>query len=339
MLAKRRTVEKKTVHTRFGVIEIPKSHVLCRTPLGFKMTPYWQEQCTYMGMKYVFVEAEQTLEKLTGQQVEAKQIERLAHSYGELLEQKQDMVERTVADDRPHYCMMDGGMVYTREDDWKEMKLARIFAVQNHLETGKSKDLITQSRYVAHLGGHRQFFRKVEKYTDVLPHMIWIADGAKWIWDEVSESYPKATQILDYYHCKEKLCDFAKEAFAKEPEELSQWVDQQEELLLNDQAEIVIANITLVPCKGKAKILQRNLLTYYENNRCRMKYKTYRDQGLLIGSGPVEAAHRHVIQARLKRSGQRWTLKGAQQVATLRTAHYSGDWATVENLIRNPSLN
>ena len=292
-----------------------------------------------MGQQNVFEEAEQVIERLTGQHVDAKQIERLAHSYGELLEQKQAVEEPTVVDERLHYGMMDGGMILTREDAWKEMKLARIFAAKNHLETGKSKDLIVQSRYVAHLGGHRDFFRKVEKRTDALPHMIWIADGAKWIWEWVHESYPKATQILDYYHGKEKLCEFAKEAFGQKPEELQQWVDQQEELLLSDQVEIVMANIALVSCKRKAKVLQRSLLTYYENNRSRMKYKTYRDQGMLIGSGPVEAAHRHVIQARLKRSGQRWTFKGAQQVANLRTARYSGDWDSVKNLIRNPSLN
>lgn len=310
------------------------------TPSGFRMTPYWQEQCTYMGQQNVFEEAEQVIEKLTGQHVDAKQIERLVHGYGELLEQKQALGEITVVNEQPHYGMMDGGMILTREDDWKEMKLARIFAVKDHIETGKNKDLITQSRYVAHLGSNRSFFRKVEKYTDALPNMIWIADGAKWIWERVSESYPKATQILDYYHCKEKLCEFAKEVFTQKPEGLQQWVGQQEELLLNDQVKIVMANITLVPGKKrKVKALQRSLLTYYENNCSRMNYKTYRDQGLLIGSGPVEAAHRHVIQARLKRSGQRWTLKGAQQVANLRTAQCSGEWETVKNLIRNPSLN
>jgi hypothetical protein len=292
-----------------------------------------------MGQQNVFEEAEQTIQKLTGQRVDAKQIERLVHSYGELLECKQEVEETIAMDEQVHYGMMDGGMVLTREDDWKEMKLARIFSGKNHLETGKSKDLITQSRYIAHLGGHRAFFKKVEKCTDALPNMIWIADGARWIWDWVDESYPEATQILDYYHCKEKLCAFAKEVWDSKPEELHQWVNQQEELLLNDEVESVMANVLLVSCKRKAKALQRSLLTYYENNRHRMNYKTYRGQGMMIGSGPVEAAHRHVIQVRLKRSGQRWTLKGAQQVANLRTANCSGNWETVKNLIRNPNLN
>jgi hypothetical protein len=304
------------------------------------MTPFWQERCLYVGQQNVFQEAEEVIENLTGQHVQAKQIERLAHSYGEIVEQKQAAQEPTDVDTELHYGMVDGGMILTREDDWKEMKLARIFAAKNHVETGKSKNLVTHSRYIAHLGGHQNFFRKVEKCTDVLPNMVWIADGAKWIWEWVNKSYPEATQILDYYHCKEKLCEFAKEAFNLKPEELGQWVDQQEELLLNDQVEIVIANISLVSCKrGKAKTLQRSLLTYYENNRSRMNYKTYRDRGLLIGSGPVEAAHRHVIQSRLKRSGQRWTIKGAQQVANLRTAYCSGEWEIVKNLIQNPCLN
>lgn len=303
------------------------------------MTPYWQDQCLFMGQQMVFEEASQTIEKLTGQQVDAKQIERLAHGYGELLEQKHQIEETASIDDQLYYGMMDGGMVFTREEEWKEMKLARIFSAKNHIETGKKRDLITHSRYVAHLGGHRAFFRKVEKCTDTLPNMIWIADGAKWIWEWVHESYPQATQILDFYHAKEKLCEFAKEAFNRNPEELKHWVLQQEELLLKDQVELVIANVALTPCKRKAKESQRKLLTYYENNQSRMKYKTYQDQGLLIGSGPVEAAHRHVIQARLKRSGQRWTLKGAQQIANLRTANCSGQWEVVKNLIRNPNLN
>jgi hypothetical protein len=302
------------------------------------MTPYWQEKCTYMGQQNVFEEAEQTIKKLTGQQVNAKQIERLVHGYGELLEQRQAVEETIVIDETLHYGMMDGGMVLTREDDWKEMKLARIFSAPNHIETGKSKDLILQSQYVAHLGGHQAFFRKVEKHTDTLPNMIWIADGAKWIWDWVGESYPQATQILDYFHCKERLCLLATEIFSQ-PDERKQWVDRQEDLLFNDQLDELLMEIEGLRCHGKSLQLQRATLTYYENNRSRMKYKTYRDQGLLIGSGPMEAAHRHVIQVRMKRSGQRWTLKGAQQTANLRTAYCSGQWETVENLIRTLHLN
>ena len=64
----------------------------------------------------------------------------------------------------------------------------------------------------------------------------------------------------------------------------------------------------------------------------------FKDKGLLIGSGAIEAAHRNVIQKRLKLSGQRWTVKGAQQVANLRVCEKSNDWDKVVSLIINNKM-
>jgi len=75
--------------------------------------------------------------------------------------------------------------------------------------------------------------------------------------------------------------------------------------LNNDQAEEVIENIQSFKRKEKALELQRSLLTYYAYNTESMRYKIFKEPGLLIGSGAMEAAHRHVIQCRKKQSGQR----------------------------------
>lgn len=66
-----------------------------------------------------------------------------------------------------------------------------------------------------------------------------------------------------------------------------------------------------------------------------MYYQTYLQKGYYIGSGAIEAAHRHVIQKRLKLSGQRWTAQGLQQVANLRVAYLSNQWESVQIAIRN----
>jgi hypothetical protein len=60
-----------------------------------------------------------------------------------------------------------------------------------------------------------------------------------------------------------------------------------------------------------------------------MKYCEFRSQGLSIGSGPMEAAHRTVIQTRMKRSGQRWTSNGAQAMLNLRVLKESNRWNCV----------
>ena len=55
-----------------------------------------------------------------------------------------------------------------------------------------------------------------------------------------------------------------------------------------------------------------------------MLYQTYRQAGYFIGSGVVEAACKSVVGQRLKQSGMLWSLKGAQQVLTVRCALLSG---------------
>jgi hypothetical protein len=74
---------------------------------------------------------------------------------------------------------------------------------------------------------------------------------------------------------------------------------------------------------------KKDLLVYLRNNRSRMLYGQYRRRGLMIGSGPIESAHRNVIQQRLKLAGQRWSEPGAQAVLNLRLLHKSGHWSAL----------
>jgi hypothetical protein len=66
-----------------------------------------------------------------------------------------------------------------------------------------------------------------------------------------------------------------------------------------------------------------------------MDYKTYRQKEWLIGSGPIESAHRTVIQQRMKLSGQLWTIEKAQNVLNLRTCWLSGQWDSLVNHFKN----
>jgi hypothetical protein len=153
-------------------------------------------------------------------------------------------------------------------------------------------------------------------------------------WDFWESEHPEAVQILDYYHVIEKLGKWAVDVFSN-PEERQHWMEQQEAYLLNDQAEEIIEAIQAISTRAANKKQQRQLLTYLNNNLHRMRYKSYRDQGYCIGSGAIEAAHRHVLQKRLKLSGQRWTPKGLQQVANLRVAYLSNQWEQVQYAVSN----
>lgn len=110
--------------------------------------------------------------KLARVEVAAKQVKRLTHAYGELIETHfVDQENESPPKEALHYCMVDGGLVLTREDDWKEMKLARVFEAKAHMPESEKRNFIRNSTYAAHLGGCQPFFRKLENTTDCLKNM------------------------------------------------------------------------------------------------------------------------------------------------------------------------
>ena len=301
------------------------------------MSQYYQELACLLGQALPFDEASTLAEKLLGQPLSDKQIERLCHHYGEVLEEPTNQEPVYQVDTSLHYAMMDGSMVYVREQGWKELKLGRVFASGDRIQE-KKRRTIRQSNYVAHLGNHTAFLEKFEHLLCGKKQVVAIAaastvDGARWIWKYWNKEHPEAVQILDYYHVIEKLGEWAVQVFSNQAARQA-WMCCQEEHLLSDQAEEVIEAIKQVTCRT-AKKQQNQLLSYLTNNLSRMRYKTYRDQGYCIGSGAIEAAHRHVIQKRLKLSGQRWTAQGVQQVANLRVAYLSDQWNILQNAVRN----
>ena len=70
-------------------------------------------------------------------------------------------------------------------------------------------------------------------------------------------------------------------------------------------------------------------LGYFETNRERMRYGRFRELGLFVGSGAVEAGCRAVVAQRLKLSGMRWTVRGASAIVSLRCEGASGRWDDV----------
>lgn len=306
------------------------------------MSSFFQQMICYVGQSVVFGDGSETIKRLRGVEVDAKQIERVCHHYGEELELKQE--ESIKSGESPmkvenkadvNYAMADGSMILTREEGWKEVKLGRIFRSNDNIEVSKERGLITQSHYVAHLGGHEDFLRKFEHYVDCLFNVVFIADGAKWFWIWVETFYPEAIQILDFFHSKEHLYQYA-QIYFKEDLAMKEWIEQQTRMLLDDKIEEVIGNIAHLPKSGNKKEAQArdNLINYYKGNKKRMLYKTFKEKGLLIGSGAIESAHRTVIQQRLKLSGQRWTQKGAQQIINLRIANKSNNWNQIAELTK-----
>lgn len=327
---------QKKLQTRFGKIELNKLHVLAQSPTSMSVSSFAQETMCYMGQHLVFKEAEEVINTLTGSDINAKQIERLCHHYGQSLEDEllhdievkgyQEVLPRE--SEKRHYVSVDGSMYFTRKEGWKEIKLGRIYKEEDIAEVSKGRCELQASTYVAHLGSSKDFLPKMEYHIERLNNKVFIADGAAWIWNWVEDSYPNSVQIVDFFHAKEHLCEFAKDYF-KDKTQTNQWIDIYSGIMLDKGITPVIEALNKLPNKTEKL---RQLIGYYKNHQKRMQYHIFKKQGLQIGSGAIESAHKDVLQKRLKLSGQRWTKKGLQQIAQLRVAYKSGKWNHVEQL-------
>jgi len=70
-------------------------------------------------------------------------------------------------------------------------------------------------------------------------------------------------------------------------------------------------------------------LRYFANNAPQMRSAEYREKKFFVGSGVVEAGCRTVIGERLKQSGMRWSVRGANAIIALRCCILSGRFEDV----------
>jgi len=237
------------------------------------------------------------------------------------------------------YVQCDGSMLLTREEKWKEVKLGRIFQIPIQEAYAKKHPKIPHSEYVAYLGDSATFLKRLEKHIPPVECPVFIADGAPWIWDWIEKQYPHALQILDFYHALQYAWDFAKVAMA-DPIHQKSWTEAIKSILLDNRIEELLRHFQLLKrnVQADALVMLERLIRYYQRNQHRMYYGFYRERKLMIGSGAIESAHREVIQQRLKRSGQRWSKSGAQQIAQLRVTKKSNHWQKVVNIAQHGKI-
>jgi hypothetical protein len=158
--------------------------------------------------------------------------------------------------------------------------------------------------------------------------LIAVTDGGNGLEEALQRHLAEdLTTILDWYHAAEHLCAFAKALHAHDEEARTQWQVHAKALLYEQGGEALRTYLHAfeLPPQASASVQEelRKLIGYFENNRHRTDYPTYRQKGWDIGSGPTEAGCK-IIGERLKGSGMRWVEDGAVTVAALRALYVSG---------------
>ena len=163
----------------------------------------------------------------------------------------------------------------------------------------------------------RRILREAERRGfDNAPRQVVLGDGAPWIWNFTDEHFPDAIQIVDIFHAKGHLFEVAKTIYGSASEIGEQWARKRREELDEGRVDEVIAALRSHAGTCEA----RKNAEYFSNNRERMNYPTFRAMGLCVATGVVEGGCKHIVGARLKHGGMRWTVAGANAIIALRCA-------------------
>jgi hypothetical protein len=218
----------------------------------------------------------------------------------------------------------------------REVKLGCVFTQQSADAEGNPLRDPSSTTYIGTLENASDFGLQlrqeaIRRGMGSAQKMVFLGDGAAWVWEQARINFPKAICILDFYHAFEHLGALCAALDGKGPPSqgrTARWA----KLMKKGGIGRIIANAQKVLDRGAAVDAQEagRQIEYFRKNQHRMSYDRYRREHLFIGSGVVEAGCRTVIGQRLKKSGMFWSQPGAQNVIDLRSAllggHFDDDW-------------
>ena len=161
-----------------------------------------------------------------------------------------------------------------------------------------------------------------------------VVDGAKGLKHQLEPLFPKAIFTLDVCHVVEKLWALGHRFHAEGSAELQTWVEDLKTLLYAGQAQELIERLEKLlretpkngpGTKGRRTALA-SLLVYLRPRVAMMCYDAWIEQDLVIASGQVEGAVRHLVGERFDCAGMRWTQGKAEALLHLRCIELNGDW-------------
>jgi hypothetical protein len=158
--------------------------------------------------------------------------------------------------------------------------------------------------------------------------VVFLGDGATWIWELARVNFPGAVQVLDLYHALERLHALCEGLYG----EGTIWAERMNErwaqMFKQDKiGEVIAAARKRLRDLGKQPDPSLDTqIAYFENHAQRMLYLSFHNQGLFCGSGVVEAGCKTIVGQRLKHSGMFWSEAGATSILDLRCLLLSGLW-------------
>jgi hypothetical protein len=314
---------------------------------GTSFSPGVRRLMAKSGSDSAFDKARIDLEEYSGIKIDTKDLERISEKIGNEIEEWQktecdnillwEMPIRPLKSIPVMYIEYDGtGIPVIPEEvigrkgkqsdgsaKTREVKTGCVFTQTSTDENNRPVRDSGSTTYVAAIETAEVFGKRIE--AEAIRRGMWYAaivvvlgDGAAWIWNLAEQYFYGAIHIVDFYHAKEHLHKLLQLLFLtqeKIKEQEPAWIKWIED---GNIEEIIKTAKQISAASDQISDEAKREIGYFEENIERMRYAEYKKMGLFIGSGVIEAACKNVIGKRLKQSGMRWSVRGANDIIALR---------------------
>jgi len=348
-----------TVITFMGQIEVTRAYYLCGAcrsgtypldeKLGFRagaLSTALQEAVALVGTHLPFELASDLFERLTQVSISDNGVREATEQIGqERLEadqaqmdaawdpQRQELPEGPTEVPDRLYGSVDETSVRT-EEGWRKPKLGSWYTTDEPPLDEPPEEWEPRAKEISYYGdileaeefSRLMYLTGLERGADKAKELIFVADGASWIWKWVKEHFPRAIQIVDWYHAAERIWEVAHAVYGEDSDLAVIWAEKRLTELWNGCVDDVLAAIEPYANHEDQDDPARKAAVYFRNNQHRMRYPEFRKTGYQIGSGTIESGCKRIIGARLKQAGMTWTVDGARQVIKSRAMFFSEEW-------------
>ena len=279
-----------------------------------------------------FAQARAKLREHYGFEIGESTIQRITFGHAEAMfeaEQEEFDFPEVSGSSKPIIVETDGGMVPVVEPDatqsdkrkgktlaWREAKLSLA-----HAQGSVTPVCAGAIEGGAEVAGRQVLKCAIRAGFGTRSRVHAVGDGAPWIVGQVEEQFgEQGSYLVDFYHVCEYLSPAA-ETIAPGVAAREAWMEAQKDALKTNGPETTLQALARhleAPEVADENAPVRRCHRYLSARKTQLNYPKALAEGMPIGSGEIESAHRYVAQQRLKRPGAWWRVKHAEYMLALR---------------------
>lgn len=313
---------------------------------GKRSTKTVQKHCCKLAAELSFAGTSETMHDLLGVELSPETVRTMVEGRGKEMArfQAEDTASEKAFQEAKGEVEFttDAGKVNTREEGWKDLKIAviskREAGESTTLEQWKKQRLPAATMVLAFaMIATAKEFRKQWRPrlhrlgVTCMASVHALGDGASWIWKAVERVLTGCVQTLDIFHACAHMHKCAERIHGEESAETKAAYKQGRTLLVRlGWAGVCQWVGELLSVEDEKERERRRkatdrLIGYFAKHAGRLNYAERLKSGRAIGSGQVEGQAK-TLGLRLKRRGARWNKCNVAPMASLICVRHSSQW-------------